>query len=82
MPHLKPTDFDAWKLLALCRQQVFPARRNSSSTAAAADAWEPIPRVVPATASFYSAGVGRSRNDSTQKTELSKDSSKDSLQKI
>jgi len=43
MPHLKPTDLDAWKPLALCRQQKFPARRNSSSTAAPADAWKPIP---------------------------------------
>ena len=42
MPHLKPTHFDAWKLLALCRQQVFPAQRDSSSTAAPADACEPI----------------------------------------
>ena len=34
-----------WRLkpLALCRQQVFPAQRNSSSTGAPADAWEPIP---------------------------------------
>ena len=40
---LKPTDFDAWKPLALCWQQVFPARRNSSSTAAPADAWALIP---------------------------------------
>ena len=29
--------------LALCRQQVFSARRNSSSIAAPADVWEPIP---------------------------------------
>jgi len=41
MPHPEPTDFDAWKLLALCRQHVFIARRDSSSTAAPADAYEP-----------------------------------------
>jgi len=43
MPHPEPTDFDAWKLLALCRQHVFIARRDSSSTAAPADAYEPKP---------------------------------------
>jgi len=42
MPLLKPTDFDAWKLLSLCRQQVSPARQDSSSTAMPADACEPI----------------------------------------
>jgi len=42
---LKPTDFDDWKPLALCMQQVFPARRDSSSTAAPANACEPIPFV-------------------------------------
>jgi len=41
--HLKPTDFDAWKPLALCRQQVIPARRDPLSTAAPTDACEPIP---------------------------------------
>jgi len=43
MPHLKPKDFDAWKPLALCGQQVILARHDSSSTAAPADACEPIP---------------------------------------